>query len=43
MRDKKPDIFWVVAIVVALGVASTTLMGEPTPQMSPQQAGIIVR
>ena len=43
MKNKKPDFMWVLALVVALGAASTQLMGDETPRMAPQQAGIIVR
>jgi len=44
MNNKKPDFMWILALVVALGVASTQLMGDDqTPRMAPQQAGIITR
>ena len=44
MNNNKPDFMWILAIVVALGVASTQLMGnESAPRMAPQQAGIIAR
>lgn len=44
MNRKKPDFMWILALVVALGVASTQLMGgESSPRMAPQQAGIITR
>ena len=43
-KNKKPDFMWILAIVVALGVVSTQLMGnESAPRMAPQQAGIIAR
>ncbi len=43
MSNKKPDFIWILAIVVALGAASTSLLGEDAPRMAPQQAGIIVQ
>lgn len=43
MGQRKPDFLWVLALVVALGAASSALMGDDeTPLMAPQQAGIIV-
>jgi len=42
MDKKKPDIFWILALVVALGAATGSLMGDNGPRMAPQQAGIIV-
>jgi len=43
MGRKRPDIFWILALVVAIGAATGSLMGDNTPRMDPQQAGIIVR
>jgi hypothetical protein len=44
MNNNKPDFMWILALVVALGVASTQLMGdESPPRMAAQQAGIIAR
>jgi hypothetical protein len=43
MGKRKPDFMWVLALVVALGAASSALMGGEEPRMLPQQAGIIVR
>jgi len=43
MGKRKPDFMWVLALVVALGVASSALMGGDESRMAPQQAGIIVR
>jgi hypothetical protein len=41
---KKPDLLWIAALVVIMGIASTSLIGEAEPQrMAPQQAGIMVR
>lgn len=43
MGKRKPDFMWVLALVVALGAASSALMGGEEPRMAPQQAGIMVR
>lgn len=43
MGRKKPDIFWILVVVVALGAATGSLVGDNAPLMAPQQAGIIVR
>jgi hypothetical protein len=43
MGRRKPDFLWVLVLVVTLGAVSSTLMGDESPRMAPQQAGIIVR
>lgn len=43
MGARKPDLIWVLALIVALGAASSSLLGEDGPNMAPQQAGIIVQ
>jgi len=43
MGSKKPDPIWVLVLLVALGAASSSLLGNDEPSMAPQQAGIIVQ
>ena len=44
MKAKKPDMLWILVLVVAFGAASASLMGgEPGPKMAPEQAGIFSR
>jgi len=43
MSNKKPDIFWILAFVVALGAASSSLLSDESPRMAPQQAGILIQ
>jgi hypothetical protein len=44
MKNNKPDMLWILVLVVACGAASASLMGgEAGPRMAPEQAGIFTR
>ncbi|MGD2007884.1 MAG: hypothetical protein PVJ95_06380 [Cellvibrionales bacterium] len=43
MQRRKPDLLWILVLVIAVGAATGSLMGDDSPRMTPQQAGIIVQ
>ncbi len=44
MNANKPDMLWILVLVVAFGAASASLMGDDSsPRMAPEQAGIFIR
>lgn len=44
MKANKPDMLWILVLIVAFGAASASLMGgEAGPKMAPEQAGIFTR